>query len=349
MIADLKLNIVQSRYAAARLANKEQLMLYFRIGNILFEKIAAEGWGAKILEQIANDLQKQLPGLRGFSQRNLINMKQFYNEYQLLTFTQTATAKLRNFRSKHSIPLTAEISKAAEAFYNISFSHHILILNKCKVIEERLFYITESAARFWSLSILEHYIIADLYRNQGKLPNNFDKVLPKEIKPSALKMFQDEYLMDFMTPDETSDERVMEDKIVSDIRHFIMTLGQGFTFIGNQYRLELDGEEFFIDLLFFNRVLRCLVAFELKKGKFKPEYAGQLNFYLNVLDKKVKLEDENPSIGIILCKEKSNTVVEYSISTIDNAMGVASYRTSQELPNEMKGILPDPVELAKLL
>lgn len=155
--------------------------------------------------------------------------------------------------------------------------------------------------------------------------------------------------MDFMTPGEIEDERVLEEKVVSDIKNFIMKMGQGFSFIANQYRLELDGEEFFIDLLFFNRHLRCLVAFELKRGKFKPEYAGQLNFYLNVLDEKVKLTEENPSIGIILCKEKSNTIVEFAVKTIDKAMGVATYRTSQEVPKEMKGILPEPAELVKLL
>jgi len=155
--------------------------------------------------------------------------------------------------------------------------------------------------------------------------------------------------MDFMTPGAIEDERVLEEKVVSDIKHFIMTLGHGFSFIANQYRLELEGEEFFIDLLFFNRALRCLVVFELKRGKFKPEYAGQLNFYLNVLDEKVKLKDENPSIGIILCKEKNDTVVEFSVSTIDKAMGVAKYRTSRDIPKEIKTILPDPDELAKLL
>jgi predicted nuclease of restriction endonuclease-like (RecB) superfamily len=354
LITDLKQNIVQSRYAAARLANKEQLLLYFRIGEILSQRIAAEKWGAKILVQISQDLQKQLPGLRGFSHRNLINMKQLYTEYQSFAFSQTPPAQLRNSRTSNSQktithPPTEKSSKTIEAFFNISFTHHILILNKCKSMEERLFYIEEAATRFWSVSILEHHVLSDLFTNQGKLPNNFDKTLPKELKPSALKIFQDEYLMDFMTPGEIEDERMLEEKVVSDIKHFIMTLGHGFSFIANQYRLDLAGEEFFIDLLFFNRPLRCLVAFELKRGKFKPEYAGQLNFYLNVLDDKVKLQDENPSIGIILCKEKNNTIVEYAVSTIDKAMGVATYRTSKDLPNEMKGILPDPDELAKLL
>ncbi|HVV03812.1 MAG TPA: PDDEXK nuclease domain-containing protein, partial [Puia sp.] len=208
--------------------------------------------------------------------------------------------------------------------------------------------ITEAATRFWSVSILEHHIVSDLFSNQGKLPNNFDKTLPEQLKSSAVQVFQDEYLFDFITNND-DDERVIEAQIISNIRNTIMTLGHGFSFIANQYRLDLAGEEFFIDLLFFNRPLRCLVAFELKRGKFKPEYAGQLIFYLNVLDEKVKLQDENPSIGIILCKEKNNTIVEFAVSTIDKAMGVATYRTSRNLPNEMKGILPDPDELAKLL
>jgi len=260
LITDLKLNIVQSRYAAARLANKEQLLLYFRIGKILSEKIAAEKWGAKILVQISQDLQKQLPGLRGFSSTNLKNMNQFYTEYQSLIFSQSLTGQLRKPRSKSSL----QPIELPDHFLNLSFTHHILILNKCKSVEERLFYITESSTRFWSVSILEHHILSDLFSNQGKLPNNFDKTLPKEIKPSALKMFQDEYLMDFLTPGEIEDERMLEEKVVSDIKHFIMTLGHGFSFIANQYRLDLAGEEFFIDLLFFNRPLRCLVAFELK-------------------------------------------------------------------------------------
>jgi len=347
LITELKQNILQSRYVAARLANKEQLLLYYKTGKMLSEKIAAEKWGAKILMQISEDLQKQLPGLRGFSATNLKNMRQFYTEYQPNIISQLPTGQLRNIRTTNTrlVPIT----EFPENFFNISFTHHVLILNKCKVLKERFFYISEAAAQFWSVNTLEHYINSNLFSQQGKLPNNFEKTLPEQLHPSALKIFQDEYLMDFMTPGEVDDERVLEEKVVSDIKNFIMKMGQGFSFIANQYRLELDGEEFFIDLLFFNRPLRCLVAFELKRGKFKPEYAGQLNFYLNVLDEKVKLTEESPSIGIILCKEKSNTIVEFAVRTIDKAMGVATYRTSKEVPKEMKGILPDPGELAKLL
>ncbi|HUB60984.1 MAG TPA: PDDEXK nuclease domain-containing protein [Puia sp.] len=336
-IADLKKNIIQSRYIAARLANKEQLMLYLQTGRMLSEKITAENWGSKIVEQIASDLQLQLPGLRGFSYRNLMKMKQFFEEYQASPFLPSPTAEL-------ALPHICR----PEQFWSITFSHHIMLLNKCKTLEERSFYIHHAATNFWSVNLLEHHIDADLYKHQGKLPNNFDKTLPT-LKPSALQVFRDEYLMDFIGSADAEDERILEEKVVADIKNFILRMGTGFCFLGNQFRLEVAGEEFFIDLLFFNRHLQCLVAFELKRGKFKPEYAGQLNFYLNVLDDKIKLPHENPSIGIVLCKEKTNTIVEFSIRNIDKAMGVATYRTTKEVPKEMKGILPDTAELVKLL
>ena len=335
-IADLKKNIVQSRYVAMRLANKEQLLLYFKTGKMLSEKIELEKWGTKVIDRIAQDLQKQLPGLRGFSPRNLRSMRRFYNDYQSLIFLQSPTAKLKT-------------SAITEYFWGISFTHHILLLNKCEIKEERYFYMERCATQFWSVSLLEHHLAANLFKHQGKLPNNFTDALSDQLRPSALEVFQDEYLMDFISEADGEDERVFEGKVVSDIKRLILTLGKGFCFIGNQYRLELGGEEFFIDLLFFNRHLQCLVAFELKRGKFKPEYAGQLNFYLNVLDEKVKLSQENASIGIVLCKEKSNTVVEFSIRNIDKAMGVATYRTTREVPQEMKDILPPAEELIRLL
>lgn len=339
-ISDLKKNIVQSRYVAARLVNKEQLLLYFKTGRMLAEKIAAVEWGAKILEQIAGDLQKQLPGLRGFSARHLRSMKMFYDEYQSVIIWQSVTAEIRRVRRE---------AFSLEHFWGISFTHHLLLLNKCETIEERFFYIRQAATQFWSVRLLEHHIIANLYTNQGNLPNNFATTLPEQMKPAALEVFQDNYLMDFISTSDTEDERVFEEKVVADIKNFILRLGNGFCFIGNQFRLEVGGEEFFVDLLFFNRHLKSLVAFELKRGKFKPEYAGKLNFYLNVLDEKIKLQHENASVGIVLCKEKNNTIVEFAVKTIDKAMGVATYRTTKEMPQEMRGILPDTAELAKLL
>ncbi|MEO6548335.1 MAG: PDDEXK nuclease domain-containing protein [Ferruginibacter sp.] len=334
-ITELKQSIIQSRYQAARLANKEQLSLYLKTGEMLTQKIDAEKWGAKVIEQISTDLQKQLPGLKGFSYRNLMKMKQFYADYQLLSILPSATAEL-----------PAEV---LEAFWLISFSHHVVLLGKCKILEERLFYMAQAASQYWSVTVLEHQINAHLFQKQGKLPNNFSKTLPDTLKPSALQVFKDEYLLDFISIEDGDDERDIENKVVSEIRDFILRMGKGFSFIGNQYRVELDGEEFFIDLLFFNRHLRCLVAFELKKGKFRPEYTGQLNFYLNVLDEKIKLAHENSSIGIVLCKEKNNTVVEFSVKSIDKAMGVATFKTTKQMPNEIKKVLPDSDALGKLL
>src|SRR5882724_1099702 len=234
---------------------------------MLSEKINAEKWGAKVLEQIAGDLQKQLPGLRGISRRNLLNMKRLFTEYQSVIIMQSATAQLREVRNKKNKGMEINAEFRAQ-FLGISFTHHILLLDKCQSTDERIFYITQAADLFWSVSVLEHHINADLYKHQGKLPNNFNKTLPEQLMPPALQVFQDEYLMDFLSPSDNEDERVFENKVVTDIRNFIMRMGKGFSFIGNQYRLEVGGEEFFVDLLFFNRHLQCLVAFELKRGKF---------------------------------------------------------------------------------
>ncbi|OSZ77239.1 hypothetical protein CAP36_12555 [Chitinophagaceae bacterium IBVUCB2] len=375
-VKDLKQTITQSRYQATRLANRGQLLLYFKSGKMLSEKILSEKWGMNILGQIASDLQQQMPGLRGFSSRNLQKMRQLYSRYadtvlgQLVTaqleegklkikeatFTPLATAQVKtvksvdNHRSAITPVATAKLDNdILNSFYGVSFTHHILILDKCNSFDEGLYYMRQAANLFWTVTVLEHQINSRLFEKQGTLPNNFEKSVIEELKPSAVEIFHDEYLMDYMNLSETDDERDVENKIVANIRDFILRMGKGFSFIGNQFRVELDGDEFFIDLLFFNRHLRCLVAFELKKGKFKPEYVGQLNFYLNVLDEKIKLSGENNSIGIVLCKEKSNTVVEYSVKSIANPMGVATFKTTRQMPNEIKEILPNTLELGIFL
>ena len=349
----LKQEIISSRYQAARLANREQLLLYLKTGKMLAEKVKSQKWGTKVLEQIAQDLQKNLPGLKGFSVANLKKMRQFYEAYPDLEIRPSVTPQMKGDSLpavKNDIPPIGSLPTIQlEAFYSISFTHHILLLNRCKKVEERFFYIENAATQFWSVAIMDHQIDANLFQKQGKLPNNFQTTVAESLKPAALKVFKDEYLLDFIAGGELDDERSIEQHVVLNIRNFILQMGKGFCFIGNQYRIEVDGDEFFIDLLFFNRHLQCLVAFELKKGKFKPADAGQLNFYLNVLDEKVKLQQENSTIGIVLCKEKNNTVVEFAIKSFDKAMGVATYKTSKHTPAQMKGILPDTDELGELL
>ncbi|MGV3596066.1 MAG: PDDEXK nuclease domain-containing protein [Sediminibacterium sp.] len=345
-IKDIKQQIIQSRYNAARLVNKEQLVLYFSTGKALSTKVKSEKWGESVLQRIAEDLQKQLPGLRGFSHRNLKKMRQFYEAYQYLPIGSPVVSQIR---PSVTAQMQNQENQYIEYFSCISFSHHLIILAGVKTKDERWFYIEQAANNGWSIRTLEHHISAKLFFQQGQLPNNFSQSLDSSSKLKALEVFQDNYLFDFIQMEESDTERVFEGKLVSQIRDTIMALGKGFCFIGNQYRLELAGEEFFIDLLFFNRVLNALVVFELKTGKFKPEHAGQMNFYLNVLDEKEKKPHENPSIGVILCKEKNNTVVEYAFRNVEKGMGAATFSTSKKMPEQLRGILPDQNTLSNLL
>jgi predicted nuclease of restriction endonuclease-like (RecB) superfamily len=345
-ILEIKQQIIQSRYNAAKVVNKEQLVLYFNTGKALSEKVRSENWGEGIIRKIAEDLQKQLPGLKGFSFTSLKRMRQFYEAYHALPICSPVGSKIGS-------PVVTQLqiteNQLLEMFFGISFTHHLVILFGTDSMDKRLFYIQQSANNGWSKRTLEHHISAGLFHEKGKLPNNFSHSLPEVSQRNALDVFQDNYLFDFIQMDESDSERVFEGKLVSQIRDTIMALGKGFCFIGNQYRLELAGEEFYIDLLFFNRVLNALVVFELKTGKFRPEHAGQMSFYLNVLDEKEKKPHENPSIGVILCKEKNNMVVEYAFRSVQKGMGAATFNTSKKMPAELQGILPDQVALSKLL
>jgi predicted nuclease of restriction endonuclease-like (RecB) superfamily len=357
----LKSAILSSRYRAAVLANKEMLGLYFAVGKLISEKTKKEKWGAKVLEQISNDLQNELPGLRGFSASNIKRMRIFYDSWENHfpiyestnnTISSTASNQLQLTDGKEITISPTLSNQFKNHFFSISFSHHYEIIGKTKSIEERLFYITKVATEFWSLVTLKYHLTSKLYQKQGTLPNNFIKTISQDdLRAKALQSFKDEYLLDFINiedPDE-EDERLIENEIVRNIKKFLLSLGNDFAFIGNQHRFNIDETEYFVDLLFFNRKLQCLVAFDLKKGKFKPDYLGQMNFYLSALDDMVKLPHEQASIGIVLCKEKNNKVVEFSFRDFSKPMGIATYKTANELPKKYKGLLPDAKTLKKLM
>ena len=241
-------------------------------------------------------------------------------------------------------------------FIAIGFSHHIEIITKAKSLEARLFYIHESATRFWNKYVLRDYLKADLYNHRGTLPNNFTATMPSTKQAlKAVNAFKDEYLLDFInveeldTQDEDLNERVLEKSIIDNIKRFILTFGQDFIFVGNQYRLEVSGEEMFVDLLFFNRELNSLVAVELKSGKFRSSYLGQLSTYLSALDTYVRKPHENPAIGILLCRDMNQSFVEFAIRDYDKPMGVATYRATKDMPERLRNALPDIEELKKLL
>ncbi|MDZ4148338.1 MAG: DUF1016 domain-containing protein [Flavobacteriaceae bacterium] len=238
-----------------------------------------------------------------------------------------------------------------DVFFSVSFSHHYIIASKTKKIDEAWFYISKVASEFWNFRHLESQLKNKHFQKKGMLPNNFNNTLPAKHFEKALKTFKDEYLLDFINIEDGDEEneRVLEHKIVLNIKKFILSIGNDFAFMGNQYRMIVVEQEYFIDLLFYNRKLQCLVAIELKTGKFKPEYLGKMNFYLSALDDLIKQPHENSSIGIILCKEKNNKIVEYSFRDFNKAMGVATYKTSEKLPNAFKNALPDAETLKKLL
>ncbi|MBO9203386.1 MULTISPECIES: PDDEXK nuclease domain-containing protein [Niastella] len=368
LLQDLKSRIAQSRYIAARLVNREQLLLYYYIGKLLSDKIMEQNWGDKVLSQIATDLKNQMPDLRGFSASSLKKMRQFYIAYEhdpigpLLTVQlqrydkqgdiigPLLTVQLQNSEAKESWPLeTDNDNPILTNFLSITFTHHLILLNKCKALEERMFYMQRAAEDYWSVSVLEHHIQENLFLHIGKLHHNFDTTIDASDNNVAAELFKDKYLLDFLQLKDDDNESVIENSIVSNITEFILKMGKGFTFIGNQFRLEVEGHEFSIDLLFYNRILRRLVAFEIKKDRFKSEYTGQLHFYLNVLDDKIKLPDELPSIGVILCKEKQDSIVQYSIRNMNTPMGVATFMNSSEPPAEIQQVLPDSDQLRKLI
>jgi len=369
LLQDLKSRISQSRYIAARLVNREQLMLYYYIGKLLNDKITEHSWGDKVLSQIATDLKEQMPTLRGFSATNLKNMRQFYTAYKYNQIGQSVTGQLQTSDKQHDIigqlataqlqsaqvmkdwsSTTTQIDNSFLAnFFSITFTHHLILLNRCNTLEERMFYMQKATEDHWSVSVLEHHIQENLFSQIGKLRHNFDTTIQATDSHVAAELFKDKYLLDFLQLNDNHNESEIENSIVSNITEFILKMGKGFAFIGNQFRLEVGGHEFSIDLLFYNRILRRLVAFEIKKDRFKPEYTGQLHFYLNVLDDKIKLHDELPSIGIILCKEKHDAIVQYSIRNMNTPMGVATFVNSCEPPAEIQQVLPDCDQLRKMI
>jgi predicted nuclease of restriction endonuclease-like (RecB) superfamily len=362
--------IVRSRYRAAALVNKELLALYYGVGKYVSENSRDGYWGQGAIKRISESLQRELPGLRGFSESSIKRMRQFYEEWQpVFEDRPMASGELteslnRPTPSGDLLPLidldllSIQITRvniprfSDYGFMRIGFYHHSEILAKEKSLEGRFFYITQCAAEFWSVDTLKSYLRGKLYSKSGTLPNNFLQTLPKpEQAQRAIHAFKDEYLLDFINIEDEidPDERLFERAIIANIKQFILSFGNKFCFIGNQYRVIVEEQEFFIDLLFFNRELRCLVAVELKRGGFKPAYLGQLNFYLSALDEYVRQEDEAPSIGILLCKEVNRSIVEFAVRDYTKPMGVATYRTRNEMPEPLQKALPDFDDMKKLL
>lgn len=375
----IKEAILRSQYDAACAVNEKQLVLYFGIGKYVSLNSRKGFWGKGAIDTISGKLQRELPGLRGFSARNLRYMRAFYEEWSMLDATQVvdgrhvltdptaeigdrdsnlavAIAKIPDKPIWHlQVPNCAEFP--ADEFLRIGFTQHRAIFEEIKDMGARCFYIRCCAEQKYTVEELKASIARDDYHHQGSLPNNFAKTLPVTSQAlRAITAFKDEYLLDFINVEELGardgqdvDERVVENAIVHNVKNFILAFGKDFTFVRNQYHLDAFGEDLYIDLLFFNRELNCLVAVELKTGKFKTSYLGQLQGYLSVLDGFERKPHENPSIGIILCKDMNKSFVDYVIRDYSKPMGVATYKTADDMPEKIRKALPDVEDLRRLL
>jgi predicted nuclease of restriction endonuclease-like (RecB) superfamily len=324
LLMEVKQLIRSAQYEALKAVNREMINLYWAIGEMIVSRQHGDSWGKSVVEQLAKDLQTEFPGISGFSARNIWRMRDFY----------------LNYHAKENLtPLVAEIG----------WTHNLVILEKCKDDLEREFYIRMTRKFGWTKNVLIHQIENKTYEKTLLNQTNFDKTLSAEIRNQAKLAVKDEYTFDFLELADQHSERQLEQAILARVEPFLQEMGGMFAFIGSQYRLEVGGKEFFIDLLLYHRQLKCLVVIELKTGEFVPEYVGKMQFYLAALDDLSRLPDENLSIGIILCKSKDTTIVEYALRESNKPIGIATYKIVSTVPPEFKNQLPDPEQVAKLL
>jgi predicted nuclease of restriction endonuclease-like (RecB) superfamily len=323
-LAELKTRIHSAQQRAVLAVNRELVQLYWQIGHDILQRQSREGWGRKVIERLARDLREAFPEIKGFSARNLRYMRAFAEAWPQAEFVQQAAAQLPWF-------------------------HLCTLLDKLKTPEERLWYATQSVQQGWSRTTLELQIKGRLMQRQGQAVTNFEARLPAPGSDLAHNTLKDPYLFDFLGLGNEAHEREIENALIRHITRFLLELGTGFAFVGRQHRLEVAGDEFFVDLLFYHTRLKCYVVVELKAVAFKPEHAGQLNFYLAAVDAQVKAPDDNPTIGLLLCKTQNRLVAEYALSGIDKPIGVAEYALVRELPERLTSSLPAIEELEQEL
>ncbi len=364
-VSVIKEAILHSQYRAVKMVTGEQLSLYFGIGGYVSAHSRQKVWGTSAIDRISEQLRRDLPGLRGFSAQNIRNMRSFFEYWAKYLICSPTASKLQitaieseididSFSLQKWSPMASEINR--DEFLGISFSHHMEILHKTKELQEILFYIHQTVFHKWDKYDLRDRLKENIYAKDGTAMNNFLQTMPVSDARKAVGMFKDEYLLDYINVEEIEvdktddvDERVVEQAIVRNVKKFIMTFGRDFAYIGNQYHLEIYSQELFPDLLFFNRELNCMVVVELKKGAFKPGYIGQLQTYMRVLDDKIRKSHENPTIGILLCKSADKAFVEYVIRDYNHPMGVATYKTAQDMSEDLRKALPDMDEMRRLL
>jgi predicted nuclease of restriction endonuclease-like (RecB) superfamily len=324
LLEDLKARIRLAQIRAALSVNRELVLLYWSIGQRILEAQKAEGWGAKVIDRLAADLRSAFPDMKGLSRSNLLYMRAFAEAWTDESIVQQVVGQ-------------------------IPWGHNVSLLDKLKSTEGRLWYARAAVEHGWSRNVLVIQIESRLHDRQGKAFTNFERALPPPQSDLARQLLKDPYNFEFLALDGDAAERELEKGLLEHIRKFLLELGAGFAFVGNQYHLEVGGDDYYIDLLFYHLKLRCYVVIELKTGKFKPEYAGKMNFYLAVVDDKLRHPDDAPSIGIILCKDKNQVAAEYALRGVGTPVGVAEFRVTETLPETLQGVLPTAEEFQKEL
>ncbi len=318
--AGLKDQIRAARLKAGLAVNCELVLLYWRMGRQILKQQQEEGWGSKVIDRLSLDLRREFTEMKGFSPRNLKYMRRFAEAYPDMPIVQEVLAQ-------------------------ITWYHHITILDKVKEPDARDFYIRSTISHGWSRNVLVHQIESGLFQRQGRALVNFDRTLPAPQSELACQILKDPYNFDFLTLGKEAQERDLEAALLNHLREFLLELGVGFAFVGSQYHLEVGDQDFYIDLLFYHLNLRCYVVIDLKISDFQPEFAGKMNFYLSAVDDLLRRAEDGPSIGIVLCKGKSRVIVEYALRDTNKPMGVAEYQLSSALPENLKGSLPTIEEL----
>jgi predicted nuclease of restriction endonuclease-like (RecB) superfamily len=348
LLADIKSRIRQAQSRAASAANAEVILLYWDIGRMIQERQEREGWGASVIPRLSQDLRNDLPEVKGFSERNIGYMIRFAREYSS-SILQQAVAKIED---SAIMPQPVAQLAAADIPANlqqlvakIPWGHNILLMEKLKELPTRLWYMEQTVRNGWSRETLGQMIRNSAHLRQGAAVTNFPERLSSSQSDLACQLLKDPYIFDFLTLEEPFHERELEVGLVRHLEKFLLELGQGFAFVGRQYLLEVGEKEFYLDLLFYHLQLRCFVVIELKKGEFKPEYAGKLNFYCNVADDTLKHPTDQPTIGLMLCQGKDKVLAEYSLRGIDKPIGVADYELTRALPERLKSVLPTIEEI----
>ena len=353
LLNEIKDRIRQGQTRAALSANAEMIFMYWDIGHIILKRQKEKGWGAGVIPRLSDDLKNELPEVKGYSERNIGYMIRFAREYGTYQFLQQPVAKLgesvdsvkKVSQPVAQLPEKSTLPNLQQLVAKIPWGHNILLMEKVKDLAVRYWYMQQTIENGWIRDTLAAMIKSKTHARHGTAVNNFDTRLPSPQSELATQLIKDPYIFDFLTIEEPFHERELETGLVKHLENFLLELGSGFAFVGRQYHIEVSEKDFYIDLLFYHLKLRCFIVIELKKGDFKPEYAGKMNFYCSVVDDLLRNENDQSTIGLILCQTKDRILAEYTLRDIHKPIGISEYELTRALPDNLKSSLPTVEEL----